>query len=395
MNSVSRALVRSSRRGTRPGRRSSRSALATAATVVLCVLLASCGSTSDKGKQSAGKTEREGIDIEAPCPGPNGEPGVTGEDLSLTAAEVAEVRKGGYTAAVTWAGSGPWYDAVDRGFDDALASYGIKRVATASAEYDAAKQAADVENIMAKDPDIILGSPVDAVAAAEAYQPAVDAGKILVFSDSVPKGYVAGKDYVGFVSGNRCKAGELMADAVVDAVGKDGKVGMIYYDADFYVTNILDDYFRAALKQKYPKVQLVAEDGFAQEAATREVAAGMLVHEPEVGAIYVTWSIAAQGAIAALRESGRDDVKVITHDLDPSNDVDLARGDSNMFATVTENQHDLGSRLATLAAYGLLKKKAPPFVAVPYLSVRQDNVADTYRDVLGKVPPELAKAAAE
>jgi ribose transport system substrate-binding protein len=186
-----------------------------------------------------------------------------------------------------------------------------------------------------------------------------------------------------------------MADAVVEAVGEDGKVGMIYYDADFYVTNILDDYFRAALEQKYPKVELVAEDGFAQEAATREVAAGMLVHEPDLEAIYVTWSIAAQGAIAALREAGREDVKVITHDLDPSNDVDLAKGDSNMFATVTENQHDLGSRLATLAAYGLLKKQAPPFVAVPYLSVRQDNVADTYRDVLGEVPPELAKAAAE
>jgi ribose transport system substrate-binding protein len=365
------------------------------AALFTALALGSCAAPGNDDNSAESPAGAAGIDINQPCPGPNGEPGVTGEDLSLTADELAQVRAGNYTAAVTWAGSGPWYDAVDRGFDDGLADYGIERVATASAEYDAAKQATDVENVMAKDPDVILGSPVDAVAAAEAYQSVVDANKVLVLSDSVPKGYTAGDEYVGFVSGNRCQAGELMADAVVDAVGDHGKVGMIYYDADFYVTNILDDYFRAALEQKYPDVDLVAEGGFATESGTREVAAAMLLQHPEIQAIYVTWSIAAQGVMAAIREAGRDDVKVITHDLDPTNDVDLAKGDGNMFATMTENLHDLGYRLATLAAYGLLDKEAPPFVAVPYISVRSDNVVDTYQQVLGAVPPELLRAAGQ
>jgi ribose transport system substrate-binding protein len=365
------------------------------AAFAVAVALASCAAPGNDDKASGESPAGGGIDISKPCPGPNGEPGVTGEDLNLTDDEIAEVRSGNYTAAVTWAGSGPWYDAVDRGFDDGLADFGIERVATASAEYDAAKQATDVENVMAKDPDVILGSPVDAVAAAEAYQPVVDAGKVLVLSDSVPKGYTAGDEYVGFVSGNRCQAGEFMADAIVEAVGEDAKVGMIYYDADFYVTNILDDYFRAALEQKYPDVDLVAEEGFATEGGTREVAAAMLLQHPEIQAIYVTWSIAAQGAMAAIREAGRDDVKVITHDLDPTNDVDLAKGNGNMYATMTENLHDLGYRLATLAAYGLLDKEAPPFVAVPYISVRSDNVVETYQQVLGAVPPELTRAAGQ
>ena len=51
-----------------------------------------------------------------------------------------------------------------------------------------------------KKPDIIVSIPVDAVATAAAYKAAADKGVKLVFMDNVPKGFIAGKDYVSSVS---------------------------------------------------------------------------------------------------------------------------------------------------------------------------------------------------
>ena len=51
----------------------------------------------------------------------------------------------------------------------------------------------------------------------------------------------------------------------------------------------------------------------------------MIAQNPDLDGIYVAWSAAAQGVIAALREAGKGDVKVVAYDLDATNDLDMAQ----------------------------------------------------------------------
>ena len=70
----------------------------------------------------------------------------------------------------------------------------------------------------------------------------------------------------------------------------------------FYVTNNRDRYFKAAIEQLYPDIEIVAEQGFAEEGRTQEIAAAMITQNPDLDGIYVAWSSAAQGVIAAVKD---------------------------------------------------------------------------------------------
>ncbi len=364
------------------------------AIVFIAALTSSCKGSNNSSSNSTSSNKSNAIDLSAQCPGPAGDPASSPDELKLTPAEISRVRKGNYSAAVTWAGPGPWYAAVDKGFSDALKYFNITRVATTEAEYDPAKQAAQVATVMAKDPDVVLGSPVDASAAAAAYREVVRAHKVLVLSDSVPTGYKVGVQYVGFVSGNRCEGAKLMADQIAEAVGGSGDIGMIYYDQKYYVTNVLDKYFKANIAERYPDIHIVAAKGYSAENQTQDIASALIAQHPSIKAIYVTWSIPAEGVIAALRAAGRTDIKIVTHDLDATNDVNLAAGKGPMYATVVEDLHSLGYNLGVEAAYGLLHKKAPAFVAVPYILATPKTIVAAYPKALGTPAPDSVKKAA-
>src|SRR5262249_17422199 len=108
--------------------------------------------------------------------GPNGEPATPAAAVTLTDDEVAKVKSGNYTAALLRAGAGEWYDALGAGAKARFAELNIKVVATADAQFDAAKQANDVETAMTLKPNIILSLIVDPVSGAAAFKPAIDAG---------------------------------------------------------------------------------------------------------------------------------------------------------------------------------------------------------------------------
>jgi len=330
-------------------------------------------------------------DASAKCQDPLGNTASPADDIQLSPDEIAKVRAGNYKAAVLWAGSGIWYEAADKGAAKAFEELGIQRVATADANYDTAKQKTDVETAMALDPDVVLGNPVDPVAAADAFRPVVTKGMGLVLTDVIPQGFTPGKEYSAFVAGNRCQSGAIMADLMAEAIGGSGKIGMIFYDADFFATNILDSNFKKVIQEKYPDIEIAAEQGFATEAGTQGVAEAMLAQHPDLKGIYVSWSVAAQGVIAALRAAGSD-IKVVTHDLDAVNDVDMAKG-RNLYGVAAEHVYDIGYRMGMAAGYSLLGKELPPFNTVQMMKVTKDNLVDAWNVVYNTDPPDAVKQA--
>src|SRR5882757_4272466 len=278
-----------------------------AAVAGAAVLLAACstGAPSGGAAATARGTPPGGSVIDQPITGttgPNGERPSPVSEMKLTPDEIATLRAGHYTAAQLWHTSSAFINAVQRGADTEFQRLGIEVVATTSANMDAGAQANQVQTTMAKKPSVILSLPVDPVSAAQAFQPALSQGAKLVFLSNVPTGYSYGKQYSSIVTDDLFAMGKLAAEALGNSLGGKGKVGVIFYNAQYYVTNQRDAAFVDTLKKEFPAIQIVAEQGFSDASATQQIASAMLTQHPDLDGIYVSYSQpAAEGVLAALR----------------------------------------------------------------------------------------------
>ncbi len=358
---------------------------ALAATVILFAACTGGGATPSAAPTGAGTPAA--CDTTATTVGPNGEASTPADQVSLTDEEVAQAKGKGLTMALLWAGAGPWYNALTAGATAEAERLGIEIVATAEANFDPAKQATDVETAMALNPDIVLTLVVDPTSGAQAFKPIVDAGKALVFVDNGADGYKAGEQYVSVVTGDHLGLGRAAADLMSDAVGGKGEIGFIFHDAVFYVTNNRDREFKRTIGCKYPDISIVAEQGFAEEAKTEAIASAMLTQNPGIKALYVAWDTAAEGAVAAIRAAGRDDVKIVTIDLGATNDLDMAMG-GIVTGKVADKPFEEGVKMVDLAVYKILGKTAPAFVTVPTVVATKATLVDAYRASFNSAPPE-------
>jgi ribose transport system substrate-binding protein len=319
--------------------------------------------------------------------GPGGEAATPSSALALNDSEAAKPKQGKYTAAMLWHTSSDFVNAVTAGATDEFNRLGITVVAQTDAGFDAAKQKSDVETILAKKPSAILALPLDPVTSAEAFKPAVADGVKIVLLSNKPKDFVQGKDYVTIVTDDLFQMGKHAADALAASIDKKGKIGFIYHDAQYYVTNQRDNAFKATIESEYPDISIVAKQGIADPARAQDIAEAMLLKNPDLDGIYVTWAEPAEGVLSALRAAGNKHTKIVTLDLSEPIGLDMVKG-GNVVAIVADKAYELGGAMATAAVYGLIGKAAPPFVVAPVLTVTKDNIAQGWRESLHRDPPK-------
>ena len=376
--------------------RKSRYAAATAA-AVLALVVSGCSSTSSSSSsQDADVTKKvdealAAIQGKVLSKGPNGETPEPAEAAALTEEEIAQVKDLGATAAIVMHyGGNDWANAQVEGLRDQFAKLGIEVVAVTDANFKPDKQVSDLETVMAKKPDIIVSIPTDPVATAAAYKKVADAGTKLVFMDNVPQGLEAGKDYVSVVSADNYGNGVTSAHLMAKALGGKGKIGMIYHEADFFVTKQRYDGFKSTIEQDYPDITIVDEKGiagpdFAGDA--QGAANAMLTENPDLAGIWAVWDVPAEGVMAAARASGRADLKIATQDLGTNVAIALAKGEL-VVGLGAQRPFDQGVTEALLGAGALIGKEAPPYVALSALPVDHDNVLDAWTQVYHVDPPQ-------
>lgn len=326
--------------------------------------------------------------------GPNGESPTPASSLAISNAQVAKVKAGGYTAALVWHELSDYTNAVDRGARAEFERLGIKVVAQTDAAFDMSKQKSDVETVMSKSPSIIISLPVDPTTAASVYDIARKDGVVLAFVDNSPSGYVHGKDYVTVVSDDLFQMGNKAGIAMANALGKKGKVGYIFHDADFYVTNQRDGAFKYTIENDYPNISIVAEAGIADPANGEDIARAMLTKNPDIDGIYVTWAEPALGVLSVLREQGNNHTKIVTLDLSEPVALDMVKG-GNVAAIVADEAYNIGVTVARAAALGLLKQPVEPFLVVDALAVTADGVLDGWMTSLNMEAPAMIVKAAQ
>ena len=328
--------------------------------------------------------------------GPNGESPSGFETTEVSDADLATIKAGKFTAAIVMHyGGNDWATAQVEGLKSEFARLGIEVVAVTDADFKPEKQVSDIETVMALKPDIIISIPTDPVATAAAYKKASAAGIKLVFMDNVPSGMVGGKDYVSVVSADNKGNGVVSAHLMAKALNGKGTIGLIYHDADFFVTKQRYEGFKETLSQ-YPDITVVEEKGiggpdFAGDA--QAAATALLTKYPDLNGIWGVWDVPAEGIMAAARESGRLDLKIATQDLGTNVAIQLAKNEL-IVGLGAQRPFDQGiaeARLGALAKIG--KTGLPNFVAMGALPVSHDNVLEAWKTVYSVDAPAVVTDA--
>jgi ribose transport system substrate-binding protein len=370
-----------------------------AAFVALAVVTTACGS-STAGSGGQGPTTDANASIDAALAkiasgsvlskGPHGETASTVSTVTLSAAEIAQVQAMHATAAIVMHyGGNDWAVAQINGLKTEFAQLGIRVVAVTDANFDPGKQVSDLETVLALHPSIIVSIPTDPVATAAEYQKVAAAGVKLVFMDNVPNGMTAGQGYVSVVSADNYGNGVVAAHEMAKGIGSKGKIGVVYHNADFFVTHQRYQGFTDTIKADYPNIQIVEATGiagpdFAGDA--QKAADAMLTKHPDLKGIWAVWDVPAEGVMAAARADGRTDLVIATEDLGTNVAIALAKK-SLVTGLGAQRPFDQGTTEAKLGAYGLLGKSAPPYVALNALPVDHSNVLQAWTEVYHAPPP--------
>jgi ribose transport system substrate-binding protein len=332
--------------------------------------------------------------LHAQTVGPSGETATPSAEMKLSDADLSELKGKGYKAALLWHTSSDFTNAVSAGAKDEFAKAGVEVVVQTDAGFDAAKQRSDIETALAAKPNVILALPLDPTTSAAAFKQAINDGTKLVFLSNLPAGYKQGTDYAAIVTDDLFQMGKQAADALAASIGKKGKVGYIFHDATYYVTNQRDQAFKSTIEKDYPDIKIVAEQGISDPARAEELANAMLLQHPDLDGIYVTWAEPADGVLAALRGAGNTHTKIVTLDLSEPVGLDMVKG-GNVTAIVADKAYELGRAMAATGLKSLLGEKTPPFIVAPALTVTKANVSDGWKESLNRDAPQSVLDAAK
>lgn len=320
--------------------------------------------------------------------GPNGEKATPASSLTLTDEEIEKLKEGNYTAAISFHYAGnDWSSAQQKGLEDTFKKYGITIVGTTDANFSVEQQVSDLETLTALKPDVMISIPTDAKATSDAFKRVSAQGIKLVFMDNVPDNFVAGEDYVGAVSADNYGNGVIAAELIGEKLNGKGKIGIVHYDVDYFVTNQRLEAFEETIKTKYPDIEVIAKNGFSDVNQSTEVADAMLTQNPDLEAIFAIWDIPAEGVLSALTSAGREDIYVSSIDLGDNIAKEIAQG--NVLGVGAQLPYDQGVAEATMAAYALLGKETPSYVAVPATKVERNTIVTGYEMVYHKEAPSF------
>ena len=308
----------------------------------------------------------------------------------FSAADLAKLKKGHYTAAIAMhLNNAAWPQLQVKALKTTLAHFGIKVVAVTSANGVASTQVQQLGTLVARKPTAIFSIPVDPVSEASAYKAVGKAGIKLVLLDNVPSGLAPGKNYVTIVSADNGGNGRFAAEQLVKSVGC-GQMGWIGLDYYFPVVNARDTQAQKVLSKcgksnlhEQNLSNLVTSGAYALANSTIE-------RYPDLKGYWAAWDSIAQEIVSAEQAQGKK-IPIATTDVGPTSALEMAQG--YIVAIGAQQPYAQGVAEANALAYNLLGKKVPPFIELPTVPVTLKDLIPAYKIVNGTNPPANVIAA--
>lgn len=322
---------------------------------------------------------------------PHGVKPASANIFHFTSAEVAKLKAGHYTAAIAMhLSNAAWPELQINGIKTTLAKFGIKVVATTSANGIASTQVSQLSTLVSRKPTAIFSIPVNPVSEESSYKQISKAGIKLVLLDNVPSGLRPGKNYVTIVSADNGGNGLFAAQQLVSKTGC-GPIGFIGLDYYFPVVNARDTQAVATLHAKCPKDKIYTSN-LSNLVTTNALpfAQAIIQQHPDVKGFWAAWDSIAQEIVSA-EESAGVHIPIATTDVGPSSALEMAQG--YITAIGAQQPYKQGVAEANALAYSLLGKKVPPFIELPTVPVTLKDLIPAYKIVNGSMPPANVIAA--
>ena len=311
--------------------------------------------------------------------GPHGEQAFPADKLELTAEEAAQVRAGAFAAAVVLhTTTSDWSRQELAGIIATLERYSASVSEIVDCGFDRDKQNRELLRIAATPVHAVISLPIGSSGVLEAHRAVAKAGKKLVLLDNAPSGLRPGVDYVAVSSADNFGLGEIAAELISPHIPDEGVVGVLNYEAEFFVTNEREIAFRKWMGAERPDVTLVRER-FRKVEEAGAAYVRLLAQNDDLDCAFIVWDVPALRVLSAIREGARS-LPLITVDL--GNDIAAElRSDGPLKGIAAQRPFDQGAAAAKAALLGLIGRSPPAWISATGLKVTRDNLREAYEAV--------------
>ena len=272
-----------------------------------------------------------------------------------------------------------------KGFEAAGELYGVKTIYAGAAEYDVNQAVTVFEQIIANKPAGIAVTCINPDAYEEPIKKAMEAGiPVVTFDADSPN---SGR-YSFLATGNKA-AGAMAANYLASALGEKGDVALVTLPGQLNHEERTAG-FVETIEANYPNMKVVqVANGGGEQTTAAAAASGILQANPSVVGLFCTDATSGVGAVAAITETNRTDVKIVSFDtdkgtLDAIKDgkiaASIAQGTWNMgfwaFQMLFQLNHNLINPTEGWADKGI--NPLPPYVDTGVNVVTKDNVDAFY-----------------
>lgn len=250
-----------------------------------------------------------------------------------------------------------FYRDLEEGLIEAAASHNFK-LNIAAAEWDLAKQVAQIEDFIVQKVNAIVVCPTDTKGILAAVERANNK-HIPVFTADIA---ASGGSIVSHIASDNIAGGREAAKYVAQRLGGKGKAAIIDYPA---VQSVIDrvkgfeDYLA-----KFPAIEIVTKlNGEGVRDKAMRVMEDILQSHPEVNAVFGINDDSALGALSAIEAAGRKDIFIVGYDATPEARQAILRG-SALKADIIQYPKIIGrTTINTIADY-LMGKEVPRIIPI-------------------------------
>ena len=237
----------------------------------------------------------------------------------------------------------------------------------------AAQQAADIENLIENNCDVIVVSNGEAAALINVVARAKEKGIGVISYES---GWIEGCDAMFGVNDFAC-ASELYLKAAA-AMGYEGEIITMHHN-DHPVPRT--HYFvMKAICEEY-NISIV-NDGYTGYPGTTELAYNIcesaLLANPNVKGIWASFDLEAIGALQACQALGREDIVIVGYDGDPEVLKNIKEG-GQVIATANTGFKNACAKLAEVVGMLANGEKVERFYPIDYNIIDSENIDEFYQ----------------
>ena len=264
----------------------------------------------------------------------------------------------------------PFFVDLKEGAEETAKEEGIELIITDS-QGDPSKQLSDVENILQRNPDLLILNPVDSDAAAQIVLIANEQNVPVITVDRQS----AGGEVVSHIGFDALKSGNIAGTFVAEALGGEGKVVEIQGILGTNVGRDRSQGFNDHLND-FDGIEIVAsQSANFDRGQALKVMEDILQANKEIDAVYAANDEMVMGALSAIEAAGRlDEIIVIGTDaINPA--LDAIR-ENKLEATIAEPPFFLGREAVHTAIKILNDEEVEKMVTLENTLVTEDNVDD-------------------